>query len=434
MPKITELPKATAVNDTDIAVIVQDGETKQVPKSVLAPTVPIDTEMSETSENPVQNKVAKAYTDLSVTPKKLIFFKTGKNLFDKNDLINGYALALNGTNTIVAVETMSVSPEITVEPGSDYTVSIKDKTGSTSMRSIEIYSDGTCAYKTINVGPNDYLFQTRENTVAIRISGKTDDISAMQIEKGSKKTAYEEYKLYIPSVYIDSYIVNSCLSNSLFGKKAVFNGDSILELPYGWHMDLCAFFGMTYKNYAKGGSALASYAGSGTPEKTRDPIVERYTEMDADADIVFISAGTNDWWYSWCPLGEDGDTVTTTFRGALHTLIKGLLDMYPNKIIVFVTPIKRGDNPARVNGNGDTLEDFANAMIDVCNQYGIPCLDMFRTCPLNPSIQSQQEQYFDGSKNEDFGYAKLYNDTTHPNVYGSKVQARTAIGFLKSIC
>ena len=63
MAKITELPKATAVNETDIAVIVQDGETKQVPKSVLAPTVPIDTEMSETSENPVQNKVAKAYTD-----------------------------------------------------------------------------------------------------------------------------------------------------------------------------------------------------------------------------------------------------------------------------------------------------------------------------------------------------------------------------------
>ncbi len=39
MAKITELPKATAVNDTDIAVIVQDGETKQVAKSVLAPTV-----------------------------------------------------------------------------------------------------------------------------------------------------------------------------------------------------------------------------------------------------------------------------------------------------------------------------------------------------------------------------------------------------------
>lgn len=63
MPKITELPKATAVNDTDIAVIVQDGETKQVPKSVFAPTVPIDTEISEISENPVQNKVIKAYTD-----------------------------------------------------------------------------------------------------------------------------------------------------------------------------------------------------------------------------------------------------------------------------------------------------------------------------------------------------------------------------------
>lgn len=60
MAKITELPKATVVNDTDIAVIVQDGETKQVPKSVLVPTVPIDTEMSDTSENPVQNKAVTA--------------------------------------------------------------------------------------------------------------------------------------------------------------------------------------------------------------------------------------------------------------------------------------------------------------------------------------------------------------------------------------
>ncbi|MGN0562390.1 MAG: hypothetical protein ACI4K6_06245 [Candidatus Fimenecus sp.] len=72
--KITELPKATAINDTDIAVIVQDGETKQVPKSVLAPTVPIDTEMSDTSENPVQNKVAKAYTDekTKATPTDIV--------------------------------------------------------------------------------------------------------------------------------------------------------------------------------------------------------------------------------------------------------------------------------------------------------------------------------------------------------------------------
>ena len=40
--KITQLPKATAVTDSDIAVIVQDGETRQIPCKVLAPPAPDD--------------------------------------------------------------------------------------------------------------------------------------------------------------------------------------------------------------------------------------------------------------------------------------------------------------------------------------------------------------------------------------------------------
>lgn len=40
MAKITQLPKATAVTDDDIAVIVQEGETRQIPRKVLAPPAP----------------------------------------------------------------------------------------------------------------------------------------------------------------------------------------------------------------------------------------------------------------------------------------------------------------------------------------------------------------------------------------------------------
>lgn len=40
--KITQLPKATAVTDSDIAVIVQDGETRQIPRTLLAPPPPDD--------------------------------------------------------------------------------------------------------------------------------------------------------------------------------------------------------------------------------------------------------------------------------------------------------------------------------------------------------------------------------------------------------
>ena len=40
--KISELPKATAVTGEDISVIVQDGITKKVPRSVLVPDAPDD--------------------------------------------------------------------------------------------------------------------------------------------------------------------------------------------------------------------------------------------------------------------------------------------------------------------------------------------------------------------------------------------------------
>lgn len=46
--KITELPKATAVNDTDIAVIVQDGITKQASCGHLAPKPPDDLQLTDT--------------------------------------------------------------------------------------------------------------------------------------------------------------------------------------------------------------------------------------------------------------------------------------------------------------------------------------------------------------------------------------------------
>lgn len=42
MAKITELPNATAVNDTDLVPIVQDGETKQIPRGLFIQTPPDD--------------------------------------------------------------------------------------------------------------------------------------------------------------------------------------------------------------------------------------------------------------------------------------------------------------------------------------------------------------------------------------------------------
>lgn len=66
MARISALPGATAVTDEDIAVIVQEGVTKQIPRRLLVPKPPevtVDAELSADSENPVQNKAIKAYID-----------------------------------------------------------------------------------------------------------------------------------------------------------------------------------------------------------------------------------------------------------------------------------------------------------------------------------------------------------------------------------
>lgn len=50
--KITQLPKATAVTDSDIAVIVQDGETRQIPRTLLVPPSVSPDWLQNDSESP----------------------------------------------------------------------------------------------------------------------------------------------------------------------------------------------------------------------------------------------------------------------------------------------------------------------------------------------------------------------------------------------
>lgn len=62
MAKISELPNsATPLTGEETFPIVQSGTTKKARISDIKMTV--DTEISDTSENPVQNKIVKAYTD-----------------------------------------------------------------------------------------------------------------------------------------------------------------------------------------------------------------------------------------------------------------------------------------------------------------------------------------------------------------------------------
>lgn len=196
MPKITELPKATAVNDTDIAVIVQDGETKQVPKSVLAPTVPIDTEMSETSENPVQNKVIKAYTDekTKATPTDITLTDNLLQLTAKGEavgagvtlpsglrLINSITVADGKTATALKISkdvdgakfslhNIMFAARLNLSSAQNVTIRLRTDNGKRYL----VYQSGVAANKIIFVSGESKVFTLGTHTIAEYITENVD--------------------------------------------------------------------------------------------------------------------------------------------------------------------------------------------------------------------------------------------------------------------
>ncbi|WP_180074517.1 SGNH/GDSL hydrolase family protein [Acinetobacter sp. YH12116] len=206
------------------------------------------------------------------------------------------------------------------------------------------------------------------------------------------------------------------------GKTVNFIGDSITEAAAGVY-NYSDVAGATLKftpiNYGIGGSTIAQKASN---PSERNPISTRYTLMD-DADAVVVAAGTNDWQYSHTPFGTMSDRTVNTFYGALHVLCQGMLVKYLGKPFFFMTPIKRSQSPLdadnAVNTEGKTLRDYADAIIEVANFYGIPVLDMNRESMLDPHISEI--------------YTSYMPDGTHPNRQGLAIMARRLTGFMKQL-
>lgn len=243
------------------------------------------------------------------------------------------------------------------------------------------------------------------------------------------------------------------------GKGAVFLGDSIAQgytdkgnvsTPYP--NVVANNLGMTLTNYGIGGSTIAqqeNYGGAfatqeefesaekdtskiyqvitGQGRKTyeydsdtstwvnssvnvRTPMSARWSFMRDDADLIVVQGGTNDFQYNWTPVGTMADRSPYTFYGALHTLFVGLLGKYKGKTIVFLTPLKRAQEPYNTpdatNNEGLSLQEYRDAMMEVCDYYSIPVIDVFFLSGLNPHVETQAD-LFDNSK-------------THPLQWGHK--------------
>ena len=163
--------------------------------------------------------------------------------------------------------------------------------------------------------------------------------------------------------------------SNLTGKTLVALGDSLI---YGsklgneatWVNKLAKKHNMTVYNHGINGCPVAQQ----TIEPQRVPMCVRYADMEDGADYVVVLGGANDKRLH-VPLGEIDSQDTSTFCGALNTLILGITAKYPKAKFLFLTNYDRWRSK---NNEGLSDIDYVDAMITVCARWGMPCFDNYR--------------------------------------------------------
>ena len=211
----------------------------------------------------------------------------------------------------------------------------------------------------------------------------------------------------------------------LEGKKINFLGDSITE-GVGTSCGEARYTELVKKMLGLG--EIRNYGISGTrianqhkQEMEIDSLsfCQRYDQMDNDADVVVVFGGTNDYGHGDAAFGEFSDRTPDTFYGACHFLMKSLIEKYPDKQILFMTPMHRSNGYDKKTDREQNLRDYVHVIKEVAEYYSIPVLDLFATLGVCPDVPVQKEMFCP--------------DGLHPNDAGNKLIAKKLKSFLDAL-
>lgn len=172
-------------------------------------------------------------------------------------------------------------------------------------------------------------------------------------------------------------------------------------------------------NYGIGGTMISG--------SSSNSFINRYSNMFdySNVKLVGVWGGTNDF-YHGVDLGSMADTSDNTkFIPALYNLLEGLLVKYKNtkaQIYVVSPPHLYGSDDGYkedVIRNGYDLKDLVAAMESVCNYFGIPFCNLYKTIGFTPRIADVKTLY--------------QPDGIHFNIAGSReYSCRRIIDFIKT--
>jgi len=235
--------------------------------------------------------------------------------------------------------------------------------------------------------------------------------------------------------FVAGYQINDTLGISkisrqrtrFYGKKIGFLGDS-----------LTVGFGLAYPSVHRFSNLVATALGavednqgsSGTLIAHQDSplvagaMVDRYTSLANDNDIVIVFGGINDYGVGVGVAGAIDSVNTSEFNGALNVLISGLKTKYTNKEIVFVTPynLKYLTVSSDVANASSTmnLKGYRDCIIERCTYHGVPVIDLYANSGMDIAHNTPDNTTYT-------------SDGVHLTIAGHQKVANKIIGYLSSI-
>ena len=207
----------------------------------------------------------------------------------------------------------------------------------------------------------------------------------------------------------------------LKGRRIAFLGDSITEGAGVADIPACRFdnriaarYGATALNYGIGGSRIAHQHHASEKPRYDMNFCGRAYDLAPDADLIVVFGGTNDYGHGDADFGTFADATPDTYCGAVRFLMRYLKQAYPRAKLVFLTPARRqGDlgpdpDPRGAGADKRALVEYADAILRIGAEEGVPVLDVYRRLGVDPNDAEQRERYTaDGLHLNDAGHGKL---------------------------
>ncbi len=219
---------------------------------------------------------------------------------------------------------------------------------------------------------------------------------------------------HIKTRNFDSSNFASLFHSNLYRKKMCIIGDSYVanhnqSYTLTWHYKIAQENEMVYVNYGINGNGLVA---SGSPT-IGTPVIDRYSEMDDDADYVIVVGGKNDY---------NKQLSIASFKTGLASICAGLIDKYVARgsKIAFFTPwddYDSGTDPSSIK-----LIEYVDAIIEVCGKYSIPVFD-----------SSRKSSMFMFNATFRTNYCQSSTDISHLNANGHNLFKNKAFNFLNQL-